>query len=407
MGVGIPVGKDSMSMAMRCTDDGDKKEVTAPLLLIVTAFAPVDDVAKTLSHGGARLGGSPLAQVFNTLAEAPADDPADLKAFFNACQDLKVKQPNVVLAYHDRSDGGLFTTLAEMCSAGRVGAEISLDALPGAVADPVATLFNEELGGVLQVRRDDLTHLVSAFAHFGFHTSSLHMIGTLTADESFAINCAAEVLFSSTRAELQLLWAETSFRMQSISDDLDTSREEYALPTLLREVPAIRPRVVVLREQGINCHVGMALVFAAAGFDAVDVHISYILDRRLLHAMSFASPPRLDSVDDDALSQAGSNEDVDAGPVSYAEYSARMEEILDDSCSESSEDGFIYDGVDAPKLDYKDQLREALSDDGADEGVLEDEKDELRVAPLIVAQDNDEELASHQVCMLSPNVQVV
>ncbi|EJD38394.1 hypothetical protein AURDEDRAFT_172635 [Auricularia subglabra TFB-10046 SS5] len=123
--------------------------------------------------------------------------------------------------------------------------------------------------------------------------------------------------------------------------------------------------------------------------------------------MSFASPPRLDSVDDDALSQAGSNEDVDAGPVSYAEYSARMEEILDDSCSESSEDGFIYDGVDAPKLDYKDQLREALSDDGADEGVLEDEKDELRVAPLIVAQDNDEELASHQVCMLSPNVQVV
>ncbi|EJD52339.1 hypothetical protein AURDEDRAFT_180960 [Auricularia subglabra TFB-10046 SS5] len=127
--------------------------------------------------------------------------------------------------------------------------------------------------------------------------------------------------------------------------------------------------------------------------------------------MSFASPPRLDTVDHDALSQAGSDEDVDAGPVSHAEYSARMEEILDDSGSEGSEDGFIYDGVDAPKLDYKDQLREALSDDGADdEGVLEDEKDELRVEqmvghhgngngvppPLIVAQDNEDELASNQ-----------
>ncbi|EJD52340.1 phosphoribosylformylglycinamidin [Auricularia subglabra TFB-10046 SS5] len=318
LGVGIPVGKDSMSMAMRWTDDGDKKEVTAPLSLIVTAFAPVDDVAKTwtpvlrsdikdtvlvfvdLSHGRARLGGSALAQVFNTLGEAPADvdDPAGLKAFFNACQDLKVKQPNVVLAYHDRSDGGLFATLAEMCFAGRVGAEISLDALPGAVADPVATLFNEELGAVLQVRRDDLTHLVSAFAHFGFPTSSLHTIGTLTADESFVINCAAEVLFSSTRAELQLLWAETSFRMQSIRDDLDTSREEYALvsdpantglsyhltyqpePTLPREVSAIRPRVAILREQGVNGHVEMAWAFTAAGFDAVDVHMSDILAGR-------------------------------------------------------------------------------------------------------------------------------
>ncbi|KZV93420.1 phosphoribosylformylglycinamidin [Exidia glandulosa HHB12029] len=318
LGVGIPVGKDSMSMAMRW-NDGEKKEVTSPLSLIVTAFAPVDDVGKTwtpvlradvqdtvlvlvdLSHGKCRLGASSLAQVYNTLGDTPpdVDDPASLKAFFNACQDLKEKHPDVVLAYHDRSDGGLFTTLVEMCFAGRVGAEISLDALPNAAEDPIAVLFNEELGAVLQVRRDDLTNLVSSFAHFGFPTSSIHTIGTLTADESFVINHAAQVLFSSTRSELQLLWAETSFRMQSVRDDPETSRQEYALiadPShtglsyhltykLDAQIPASlslhRPRVAILREQGVNGHVEMGWAFTAAGFDAVDVHMSDILAGRL------------------------------------------------------------------------------------------------------------------------------
>ncbi|KAH7107980.1 phosphoribosylformylglycinamidin [Auriculariales sp. MPI-PUGE-AT-0066] len=318
LGVGIPVGKDSMSMAMRW-NDGQEKQVTAPLSLIVTAFAPVDDVGKTwtpvfrsdtpdtsivfvdLAHGESRLGGSALGQVYNTLGDHPPDvvDAARLKAFFNACQALKQSHPEVVLAYHDRSDGGLFTTIAEMCFAGRTGASVSLDAIVGTASDPVAVLFNEELGAVFQVRSSDLQTFVSAFVHLGFPTSDIHTIGSVTGDETLLFSHAAEAIFRGTRSELQLLWSETSYRMQLIRDDPESSREEYTLivdpthtglsyhikyqpqPSLDLEVVLNRPRVAILREQGVNGMVEMAWAFTAAGFDAIDVHMSDILEKRV------------------------------------------------------------------------------------------------------------------------------
>lgn len=318
LGVGIPVGKDSMSMAMRW-NDGKEKQVTAPLSLIVTAFAPVDDVGKTwtpvlrkdiaesvlvfvdLADGKTRLGGSSLAQVFNTVGEQAPDvtDAASLKAFFNACQDLKATHPDVVLAYHDRSDGGLLTTIVEMCFAGRAGASVTLDTIGGPSSDPVSVLFNEELGAVFQVRSASLSSFAAAFAHHGFPTSHIHTIGSVTTDESIRFIHASEAVFSGTRSDLQLIWAETSYRMQLIRDDPLSSREEYALiadpahtgiayrltyePQLSSklELSMPRPRVAILREQGVNGFVEMAWAFNAAGFDAVDVHMSDILSKRI------------------------------------------------------------------------------------------------------------------------------
>jgi len=181
LGVGIPVGKDSMSMSMkwREVETQAQKEVSAPLSLIVTAFAPVEDVRNTwtphlrtdvdeptslvffdLANGKERMGGSALAQVFKEIGAAAPDveDPAVLKAFFQGCQDIKKSNSDFVLAYHDRSDGGLFTAIVEMCFAGRVGVEISLDALHG-IENPISTLFNEELGAVVQVRQSQLNSL--------------------------------------------------------------------------------------------------------------------------------------------------------------------------------------------------------------------------------------------------------
>ena len=204
LGVGIPVGKDSMSMSMKWKVGEEQREVSSPLSLIVTAFAPVDDVGMTwtpqlrtdageptvlvlfdLADGKERLGGSALAQVFKEIGrEAPdVHDPSAIKAFFIGCQHVKKSYPNLVLAYHDRSDGGLFTTLVEMCFAGRVGAEISLDALHS-MQDLISILFNEELGAVVQVRRSELGQLMSAFVDVGFPSTSIHTIGRVHEDPS-------------------------------------------------------------------------------------------------------------------------------------------------------------------------------------------------------------------------------
>jgi len=284
--------------------------------LIVTAFAPVNDVSATwtpqlrtdvegmtvlvlldLAKGKQRVGGSALAQVFKTIgSEAPdVEDPTLIKSFFVACQKLKARESDIVLAYHDRSDGGLFTTIAEMCFAGRVGAEISLDVL-SRHNDPVAALFAEELGAVMQVRLSDITELTSAFVGAGFPTSAMHVVGKVNADpkdQSISIFHASQVIFSSTRHELQLAWAETSYQMQQLRDDPEAAQEEFE--TITDELntglyydlqysisPTIssnqtRPRVAILREQGVNGHVEMAWAFTAAGFTAVDVHMSEIL----------------------------------------------------------------------------------------------------------------------------------
>ena len=315
LGVGIPVGKDSMSMSMKWKDGQEQKEVSSPLSLIVTAFAPVEDVRTTwtpqlrtdidedtsliffdLSNGKQRLGGSALAQVFKEIGtEAPdVENPAVLKAFLRGCQDAKDTAPELVLAYHDRSDGGLFTTIVEMCFAGRVGVKISLGALDAA-ENPIPTLFNEELGAVIQVRQSGFDQLMTIFNNVGFPSTSIHVIGQVNSsmkDQTISFIHNSSTIFCAHRSELQKIWSETSFRMQTLRDNADAAQEEfdlisdeshtgifYDLKFTKDPSPVLdtRPKVAILREQGVNGQLEMAWAFTEAGFDAVDVHMSDIL----------------------------------------------------------------------------------------------------------------------------------
>ncbi|KAG8214078.1 PurM, N-terminal-like protein [Butyriboletus roseoflavus] len=303
LGVGVPVGKDSMSMSMKWKQGDEQREVSAPLSLIVTAFAPVDDISTTwtpqlrthvgeptvliffdLAGGKKRMGGSALAQVFREIGSEAPDvvDPSVLKAFFYGCQ--VARKTGLVLAYHDRSDGGLFATLVEMTFAGRAGADIILDPL-GPSGDAIATLFNEELGAVIQV------------------SPSLRIfeIGSVNEDptnQTFVIRENSSILFSKTRGQLQEIWSETSFRMQSLRDNATVAKQEfnlisdpsyrgiyYELTFVYNTSPfrdlTYRPKVAILREQGVNGHVEMAWAFTAAGFDAVDVHMTDLLSGKV------------------------------------------------------------------------------------------------------------------------------
>lgn len=316
LGIGIPVGKDSMSMSMKWSENGQQKEVSGPLSLNITAFAAVNGTDRVwtpeirtdideqtvlllidLAGGKTRMGGSAVAQVFKQLgSEAPDVDAAALKAFWSGCQHLRKNNPEMVLAYHDRSDGGLFTTVAEMSFAGRAGVELFLDAIPGH-ADPLAALFNEELGAAIQIKNSDLEIVRETFAEAGLHHLSIHAIGIVKERgvESFSIIRKSEPVYVSTREELQSIWAATSCRMQSIRDDPTGAQEEFDLirdgqyrglhydltfgPESIPSYPLDqRPKVAVLREQGVNGHLEMAWAFSAAGFTAVDVHMSEILD---------------------------------------------------------------------------------------------------------------------------------
>jgi phosphoribosylformylglycinamidine synthase len=309
LGITIPVGKDSMSMKTTWEEDnGEQKSVTAPLSLIVSGFAPVTDVARTLTPqlrsdagetdlilidlaaGQNRLGGSALAQVYRQVgAVAPdLDDPEDIKAFFAVVQGLNAD--GKLLAYHDRSDGGLFVTLAEMAFAGRTGVDIKLDGLAE----------DSSQFAVIQVRRDDTSFVLQQFsaAGLGDHTS---VVGTLNDKDRVRLTFAGDTVIDSSRAELQRLWAETSFQIQSLRDNADCAQEEF--DNLLDEqdpglsvdlafdinediaAPFIntgaRPKVAVLREQGVNGQVEMAAAFDRAGFEAVDVHMSDLLSGRI------------------------------------------------------------------------------------------------------------------------------
>ncbi|ORY26675.1 CobB/CobQ-like glutamine amidotransferase domain-domain-containing protein [Naematelia encephala] len=318
LGVGVPVGKDSMSMSMRWSGaHGEQNQVTAPLSLIVTAFASVDNVERTLTpqlrtdvgetvlvfvdlaRGKQRLGGSALAQVFKQLgAEAPdVEEAADLRAFFAAVQSLKTT--GTALAYHDRSDGGLLTTLAEMAFAGRTGIEVNLDSI-SSEGNYVASLFNEELGSVFQVRPGNLVAFTDAFVKAGFPTSYIHVIGRVLGreDQGITLIHKSEAIYTSTRGTLQQLWAETSYRMQAIRDEPTGAKEEFNsilddsdagliydvkapfLPDIDRALSS-PPKVAILREQGVNGHIEMAWSFHAAGFEAIDVHMSDIISGRL------------------------------------------------------------------------------------------------------------------------------
>ena len=347
LGVAIPVGKDSLSMRTRWEDEGLAKEVTAPLSLIVTAFAPVVDARRTLTpqlrpdaevgetelvlvdlgQGRNRLGGSALAQVHGVSGDvAPDADPALLKAFFGAIQALN--RAGLILAYHDRSDGGLFATVCEMGFCSHVGVSLNVDGLcydplmndvdgierfpqivDGRLRDRVIeALFTEELGAVIQIRREDRSAVMQTLRDAGLGACSHAIGGTNTADE-LRIWRNAKPVFAAKRSELQQAWSEVSFQIASLRDDPACAREEFdALAdagnpglsvTLVagmagdrsvapsrgegdggrvhdgpQAILGQRPRIAILREQGVNGHVEMAAAFERAGFAPCDVHMS-------------------------------------------------------------------------------------------------------------------------------------
>ena len=314
LNVTVPVGKDSLSMRTAWCDRSTDKSVTAPLSLIVSAFAPVRDVRQCvtpelrdiadsqlllidLGNGRNRLGGSALAQVFGQLGDvAPdLDSPALLSGFFEAVQACL--ECDLLRAYHDRSDGGLFVTLCEMAFAGHLGFDVSVDALG---RDALASMFCEEPGAVVQVSDRDIDALQAIFARHGLG-QTVHAIGRPSSDQQLRIQFAGRQLYAGARASLHALWSETSFRMQSLRDNPDCAEEEFTAiadvdePGLFARLsfdpsedilaPAIiglsRPRLAVLRDQGVNGQYEMAAAFDRAGFDCIDVHMSDILSGRL------------------------------------------------------------------------------------------------------------------------------
>jgi phosphoribosylformylglycinamidine synthase len=314
LGIAIPVGKDSLSMRTRWDSAEGEQAVISPLSLIVSAFAPVADVRRTLTPqlrldigdtilvlvdlgtGRNRLGGSALAQVFGRIGTEPPDldDPALLAAFFAVLQQLN--GAGEVLAYHDRSDGGLFATLAEMAFAGHCGLDIDVAPLGN---DALAALFAEELGAVVQLRRKTFDGVLEAFAAAGLG-NCVTVIGQPVQGDRVKIRQAERMLLDESRSELRDQWSQTSYRMQALRDNPDSAREEHAArldegdPGLWAKLsfdpaedvaaPFIgrgrRPRIAVLREQGVNSQVEMAAAFHRAGFEAIDVHMSDLLEGR-------------------------------------------------------------------------------------------------------------------------------
>ncbi|MGR9036500.1 MAG: phosphoribosylformylglycinamidine synthase, partial [Gammaproteobacteria bacterium] len=237
LGIAIPVGKDSLSMKTVWKDEDGEKTMTSPVSLIITAFAPVSDIGQTLtpqlmtdensvlilidlSAGKNRLGGSVLAQVYKQLGnECPdLDNPALFKAFFHTIQKLSIAKK--LLAYHDRSDGGLLATVAEMMFAGRKGAALSLDTLGD---DVLSILFNEELGAVVQVRHQDCDAVMSQLSKAGLEECS-HLIGYVVDEQRLTLSYQGECIFTASRKELQHVWSELSYKMQSLRGNPDCAR---------------------------------------------------------------------------------------------------------------------------------------------------------------------------------------
>jgi len=317
LGVSIPVGKDSMSMKVTWEENGEAREVISPLSLIVSAFAPCLDARKTLTpqlqatqgdsvlllidlgSGRNRLGGSVLAQAYGQLgAEAPdVDEPLKLKTCFAALQNLN--ESGRLLAYHDRSDGGLFIALCEMMFAGHVGVTVEIGGLLNGHA-LLAALFSEELGAVLQVRSRDLAEVQRALQVAGLGRQC-HVIGTLNRAGRLIVNVRGREVYSESGIVLQRAWSEMTWHLQRLRDNPACAQEEFdrmldaadpGLHAKLTYDPAediaapylaagARPRVAIIREQGVNGQIEMAAAFDRAGFDALDVHMSDIIAGRV------------------------------------------------------------------------------------------------------------------------------
>lgn len=335
----IPVGKDSLSMKTVWQDGEEKKSVVSPLSLIISAFAPVQDVRKTvtpelknvedsvllfvdLGFGKARMGGSAFGQVYNNMTgDAPdLDDTGRLKAFYNVIQQLVAEDK--LLAYHDRSDGGLFATLAEMAFAARCGISADIDCLmdkflpihhPDFQGDPaedlsdelynhaaIKILFNEELGAVIQIRQQDRDYVDAAFEAAGL-TGAVSRIGSPDFDNESISFFGYGYFLEQTRADLQRAWQETSHAIQRLRDNPACADSEFAMigdnerSALFADVkfdvnediaaPFInsgaKPKIAILREQGVNGQIEMAAAFTRAGFDAYDVHMSDLMAGRV------------------------------------------------------------------------------------------------------------------------------
>ena len=314
LGISIPVGKDSMSMKTVWDDAGEKKAVTSPISLVVTAFAATPDARKTLTPqlrtdlgdtklilidlgaGKNRMGGSALAQVYGFVGnQSPdVDDAGRLKSFFTAIQSLNAE--GKLLAYHDRSDGGLFSSIVEMAFAGHCGLTIHLDDLDGDVA---STLYNEELGAVIQVCASN-ADVIAASLKQALPTC-VHVIGEVTMGEAITIKQAGKSVFEASRADLHRAWSETTYQMQKMRDNPACAQQEYdrILDTMDAGLHAkltfnlsddiaapfittgARPKMAILREQGVNGQTEMAAAFDRAGFATYDVHMSDIISGRV------------------------------------------------------------------------------------------------------------------------------
>ena len=314
LGLTIPVGKDSMSMRTTWEENGEQKAVTAPLSLVISAFARVEDVRKTitpqlrtdkglsslllidLGEGKNRLGATALTQVYKQLGDKPADvvNIQRLKDFYNAMQALVAE--GKLLAYHDRSDGGLITTLAEMAFAGHCGVEVDISALGD---NDLAVLFNEELGAVIQVADSQLESVREVLKTHNL-LGITHELGAVTADDRFEISRSSRKLLSEKRSELRGIWAELTHQMQRLRDNPECADQEFeakkkpadkGLSAFLTydvnediSAPFInkgtKPTIAILREQGVNSHYEMAAAFDRAGFNAIDVHMSDLMAGR-------------------------------------------------------------------------------------------------------------------------------
>ncbi|OOZ36697.1 phosphoribosylformylglycinamidine synthase [Solemya velesiana gill symbiont] len=313
--ISIPVGKDSMSMKTVWQQDGEDRVMSSPLSLIISGFAPVSDVRRTLTpqlrtdmgdtdlilidlgKGANRLGASALAQVYEQVGHRGPnlDDPAMLKRFFDNIQELN--REGKLLAYHDRSDGGLFATLSEMAFAGRCGLNVQLDDLGD---DDLAVLFSEELGAVIQVRHSDTDEVLKQLHDDGLGHHS-HVIGEFNGDDRVIVTRGHSELLNMSRVALQQAWSETTREMQALRDNPECAAEEFdriadtadlGMQVQLSFDPAedvaapmistgARPAMAILREQGVNGQIEMANAFHRSGFESVDVHMSDIIEGRV------------------------------------------------------------------------------------------------------------------------------
>ena len=332
LGVSIPVGKDSTSMKATWKDrkSGEAKAVTAPMTVVISAFAPVanvrstwtptlrriEDVGETilmyvdLALGKQAMGGSALAQAFGKLGNESPDvrDASLLIDYYDAI--LQLHQSGIVLAYHDISDGGLITAIAEMMFAGRCGAEIMVDGFSksSSLSHITEALFNEELGAIFQVRKADETNFIRCFATCGPPPGLIRKIGRVpaTAKQQLSVRYFQNTALRMDRVELQQLWSRTSHQMQRLRDNMGCADSEFEnildnhdpglhfkltydpKDTILPFVSSLTssfikaPRVAILREQGVNGHAEMAFAFKAAGFNPIDIHMSDIIGGRTL-----------------------------------------------------------------------------------------------------------------------------